>query len=110
MAFRGSAEEPLKARTELEQQIWNECARLIANCIIFYNATILSNLLALKEEQGLLDEADLIKRVSPVAWQHINLRGRYRFRNQSHKLELDEIVANLSQYSFAKLKEVLVFN
>lgn len=71
----------LKARTVLEQQIWNECARLIANCIIFYNATMLSNLLAIKEEQGLHDEADLIKRVSPVAWQHINLRGRYQFRN-----------------------------
>ena len=84
--------------------------KVIANCIIFYNATLLSNLLAIKEEQGLLDEADLIKRVAPVAWQHINLRGRYRFKNQIHKLELDEIVSNLSQYSFAKLKDVLAFN
>ena len=35
----------LRFKTEGEQQIWNECGRLIANCIIFYNATILSNLL-----------------------------------------------------------------
>lgn len=69
----------LKARTELEQQIWNECSRLIANCIIFYNATLLSELLAMKEKNKQYEDADLIKRVSPVAWQHINLRGRYQW-------------------------------
>jgi len=35
----------LRFRTEYEQQIWNECGRLIANCIIYYNIAILSNLL-----------------------------------------------------------------
>lgn len=71
---------------------------------------MLSNLLAIKEEQGLHDEADLIKRVSPVAWQHINLRGRYQFRNQVPRLELDEVIDNLSKYGFAKLKDTLAFN
>ena len=35
----------LRFKTAYEQQIWEECSRLITNCIIFYNATILSGLL-----------------------------------------------------------------
>ncbi|WP_432418899.1 Tn3 family transposase, partial [Bacillus thuringiensis] len=25
--------------------IWNECSRLLSNCVVYYNASILSNLL-----------------------------------------------------------------
>ena len=39
----------LRFKTEHEQQLWGECARLITNCIIYYNATNLSRLLAHKE-------------------------------------------------------------
>ena len=38
-------EGKFRVKTELEQQIWNECARFLTNCIIFYNAYILSALL-----------------------------------------------------------------
>jgi len=34
----------LRFGTEYEQHLWSECSRLIANCIIFYNATLLSKL------------------------------------------------------------------
>ena len=34
----------LVGRTEIELTINNECARLLANCIIFYNASLLSGL------------------------------------------------------------------
>ena len=86
----------LKAKTEVEQQIWNECSRLITNCIIYYNATLLSELLVIKEKEKHFDMVDLLKRISPVAWQHINLRGRYLFRNQkSHGIDLMEIIDSL---------------
>ena len=32
----------LRFKTEYEQQLWEECSRLVTNCIIYYNATILS--------------------------------------------------------------------
>jgi len=42
--------------------------------------------------------ADLIKRASPVAWQHINLRGRYLFKNQKqHGVNLAEIIDSLGE-------------
>jgi hypothetical protein len=72
----------LRFGTEYEQHLWSECSRLIANCIIFYNATLLSNLLAHKESRGDMQGAALVKQVSPVAWQHVNLYGRYEFRKQ----------------------------
>ena len=31
-----------RVKTEAEQQIWNECSRLIANAIIYYNTLLLS--------------------------------------------------------------------
>ena len=30
----------LRVRTDQEQQLWSECSRLLANCIIYYNELI----------------------------------------------------------------------
>ena len=60
-------------------ETYNECNRLIANCIIYYNAALLSNLYKTFNKQGYQEQCDLIKRLSPVAWQHINLIGKYEF-------------------------------
>ena len=81
----------------VEQQLWNECSRLIANCIIYYNATILSNLLSHKEKTGDSHGADLLKQISPVAWQHINLHGRYEFSKEPEHISIDDIVHELAQ-------------
>lgn len=67
----------LRFKSELEQQIWSECGRLIANCILYYNASILSNVLAYRESIGDIQGVEVLKQISPVAWQHINLYGRY---------------------------------
>ena len=70
----------LRFRTEHDQQLWGECSRLLTNGIIYYNASLLSNLLAFKEARGDVEGVALLARVSPVAWQHINWFGRYEFR------------------------------
>jgi len=85
----------LRFRTEYEQQIWNECGRLIANCIIYYNAAILSNLLSHKEKTGNIQEIEQLKRIAPVAWQHINIHGRYEFNKPSENINIDTIVQEL---------------
>ena len=66
----------LRFKTEYEQDLWSECSRLIANCIIFYNASILSRLLEHKEQAQQIYDIDEIKKISPIAWQHINFHGR----------------------------------
>lgn len=86
----------LRLKTEYEQQLWNECSRLIANCIIYYNAFILSKFLAYKENTGDKEVSLLLKQISPVAWQHINLQGRYQFNNQPTSIDVDSIIKHLS--------------
>ena len=89
----------LRFKTEHEQQLWGECARLLTNCIIYYNATLLSHVLACKEGAGDTQGVALLKQVSPVAWQHINLYGRYEFRKSPEAIDIDAIVQALSQVS-----------
>jgi TnpA family transposase len=86
-----------RVKTEHEQQIWSECSRLIANSIIFYNAFILSELLThlmAKQKDGLVD---IVKRVSPVAWRHVNLGGRFKFNSKRQVPNIDGIIAALEE-------------
>jgi len=89
----------LRFKTEHEQHIWNECSRLITNCIIYYNVALLSKLVAHKEESGCFQDADRLKRISPVAWQHINLHGRYKFYKKIEDIDLNAIIQQISQLS-----------
>lgn len=34
--------DKFRVKTETERQVWNECSRLIANAIIYYNTLLLS--------------------------------------------------------------------
>ena len=74
MAVGGSG---FRGMSELEVEIWNECARLIALIIIYYNMHLLSKLY----ENALLrnDTAaiEFLRHISPVASQHINISGLY---------------------------------
>jgi TnpA family transposase len=87
----------LRFRNEDDQQLWHECSRLITNCIIFYNTTMLSRALAYKEATGDTAGATLLMQVSPVAWQHINFYGRYEFTTGPDPIDMDAMVEALTQ-------------
>ena len=86
-----------RVKTELEQNIWNECARFITNSIIYYQAYILSVLLTQKENEGKMEEVDLIKRISPIAWQNVNLLGRFEFHKSQTVVNIDEMISLIEQ-------------
>jgi Tn3 transposase DDE domain len=86
--------------------LWSECSRLISNCIIYYNAMILSRLLAHKEAAGDREGTAMLKQVSPVAWQYINFYGRYEFTKAPTPINLDGIVAELAQRAIVPPEEV----
>jgi len=81
--FRGS--------TEMEIAVWNECARLLANAIIYYNAILLTNLMEYFEKSGQREKYDFIKRLSPVAWVHINFLGHYSFM-ENEIIDIDSLI------------------
>jgi TnpA family transposase len=87
----------LRFKTEHEQQLWEECSRLMTNGIIYDNATILSQLVAYKEHRGDQQSTALLTQVSPIAWQHINLCGRYEFTRGPEAINMPAIIQALAQ-------------
>ena len=85
----------LTGRTDIQIEISNQCARLIANAIIYYNSAILSRLLARYEASGNAKALAMIKKISPAAWRHILLNGHYTFRSDGKIIDLDAVVAGL---------------
>ncbi len=87
----GSKKE-LTGRTDIEVEISNQCGWLLANAIIYYNSAILSKLLEIYQKDK--DEAGFtsLLKVSPVAWQHIYLIGKYLFEEQESGIDLDSII------------------
>jgi len=86
----------LRFKSEHDQNIWNECSRLITNCIIYYNISLLSRLLEIKQQQGDLGVAERLMHISPVAWQHVNFHGRYEFTKIPTSIDLDVLIAQLA--------------
>ncbi len=74
--------------TELELEVTNECCRFIANCIIYYNALILSKIYEAQEKLGNEAALEFIRRLSPIAWRHIILNGRYEFSSIPFDIDL----------------------
>jgi len=85
----------LTGRTDLEIEISNQCTRLIANAIVFYNSAILSRVLTRYEASGNEMTLALITQTSPVAWRHVHLNGRHAFRDGGQGLDLDAIIQGL---------------
>ena len=90
----------LIGKNETELIVNNECARLLAICIIFYNASLLSGIYEHCKSNGMLEACKKIIRLSPVAWQHISLIGKYEFKINvallDIKMVIEQLVCNLA--------------
>ncbi len=87
--FRGSSDQ--------EIDIWNECARLLTNAIIYYNSLILSKLLSHYTTIGDDKMLELVKKVSPVAWVNVNLNGTYSFSSEQSTINLADVLRPLTE-------------
>jgi hypothetical protein len=85
----------LTGRTDIEVEISNQCARLLANAVIYYNSAILSRLATRYEACQNTRALALVKKTSPVAWRHVHLNGHYTFRGSGQAVDLDAIVAGV---------------
>jgi hypothetical protein len=84
----------LTDRTDRELEISNQCRRLIANAIMYYNSAILSRLLTRSEANGNSKARAFITQLSPAAWRHILLNGHYTFHSDG-KLPISVVMAVL---------------
>ena len=79
------------AKTEREQLIFKECARLVCNVVIYYNSQILSHFYLEKQKAEQHKQIEALKRASPIAWPHINIIGKYLFREINLPLSFSKI-------------------
>jgi TnpA family transposase len=66
----------LRGKSEIEMEVWNQCTRLIASIIHYYNAHILNSCYVKAQND---QEREFLSSFSPTARGHINLLGYYQF-------------------------------
>jgi TnpA family transposase len=86
----------LTGKTDIEIEISNQCARLIANAIIYYNSAILSRLLTRYEANQNTKALEMLLKTSPAAWRHVHMNGHYTFRSNGQLIDLDAVIAGLN--------------
>ena len=90
-----SGRKELIGRTELDVAISNQCGRLVANTVIAYNSILLSKLLERYQANDNQKALNLLKQISPIAWQHIHFLGHYSFRDKQSSINLEAILASV---------------
>jgi TnpA family transposase len=90
-----NGKKELTGQTDLDIAISNQCGRLIANIVIAYNSMLLSGMLSRYLATGNEKALDLLRRISPAAWQHLHFLGHYAFRNKRHPIDLEAILAGI---------------
>ena len=82
-------------KTDLDIAISNQCGRLISNVVIAYNSIMLSMLLDKQKGNNSEKFLTLLRKISPVAWQHIHFLGHYAFRNNYNPIDLEAMLVDI---------------
>jgi TnpA family transposase len=85
----------LMGKSDREVEISNQCGRMIANAIIHYNSAILSRLKVKYEAEGNHKALAILKKISPVAWQHIHFQGHFVFSSNAKIIDLEAMVSKV---------------
>ncbi|GAB1439405.1 hypothetical protein MASR2M36_21760 [Providencia sp.] len=72
---------------------------MIANCIIYYNAAILSWLVEKSKKESNKEAIDMLANLSQLAWGHILFGGNYSFNDQAILTDLSEILEDIGPLS-----------
>ena len=88
-----------KGKKIVDNRVSAHAARLIANCIIAYNSTILNAVYAKMLRDGVSQEiVNKFARISPIAWVHILFTGRYSFKKSKGNIDISEMVKELERH------------
>lgn len=86
--FRGKEPE--------EMDVWNACADIVANSIVYYNAKIMSSFKTHCINTGNEKQLVFLKNISPASWEHIMLNGFYDLDENDDEWDLDAAVREVS--------------
>jgi TnpA family transposase len=85
--FRGKSPE--------EMMRWNQCADLLVNCIVYYNAWIMSSFKTYCIETGNNSQLKHLKMISPASWEHILLNGFYNLADNDEQWDIESELKQL---------------
>jgi len=82
----------------LNNQVSAHATRLVANCIVAYNATILNSIYVKMFNNGASKESLAeFCRISPIAWSHLVFTGRYNFVKSDGNIDILRLVEKLEE-------------
>ncbi|MCX7121665.1 MAG: Tn3 family transposase, partial [Gammaproteobacteria bacterium] len=82
----------------LNNQVSAHATRLVANCIVAYNATILNSIYVKMIKNGASKEAlKEFCRISPIAWSHLVFTGRYNFVKSDGNIDIVRLIEKLEE-------------
>jgi hypothetical protein len=87
-------------KTKAEQPIWNECSRLIANAIVYYNTPLLSRVYEQKLAADDQEAIKILRGTSPVAWRDVNLIGNFDFAARISQIDIEALAARYNDPDF----------
>lgn len=71
---------------------------------MYYNLTLLTELVKEKEKTKQLAEVEIIKQISPGSWQHINFMGRYEFKQPPKEINIAKIIEEIKHLPLSQSK------
>lgn len=82
----------------VDNRISAHATRLVANCIIAYNSTILNMIYeTMLASNATEKELENFGRISPVAWIHILLTGKYNFSDSNAEIDIQKMANILTR-------------
>jgi len=88
----------LKGKKIVENELQTQATRLVANCVIVYNAILINSLyLMLIDRHGKDKARKIISRISPIAWSHIIFTGKYSFKSSTKNIDMQGIINQIEK-------------
>jgi TnpA family transposase len=82
----------------IDNRISAHATRLVANCSVAYNATILNGVYERMLKDKLPVEAlERFLKISPIAWSHISFTGKYNFKKIDGHVDFEELIIALEK-------------
>jgi len=90
-----NGQSSFRGKSDKEIDLWYACARMLSNCVLYYNSAVLSNLLNRFKKENKNEQVEKLKKISPVAWLHIILNGQYFFDDLDNLPSINDIANSI---------------
>ena len=85
----------LRGRSPEEMDMWNSCANLLANSIVYYNALIMSSYKSYCLDTENEEQIKHLGAISPASWENVILNGFYDLADNDDHWDIESKLGNI---------------